>query len=129
VPELLDLSTEHYAALGLIMLQGPRHRIRLVAASERRTIELVQDCPILPEFGTRLLLRTADEEESIALLGSGDATELGSGGHLLVRLERRVPLEALGYRVAPDRIARLATVIRQNAPAVDWWKPQRSEAH
>ncbi len=125
LPELGELSTEHMAALGPIMLHGPRHRVRVVAASERRAIDLVQHCPLLSEFGTRLVLRTGDEEESIALLGSGDATELGPGGHLLVRLEGRVPLQAYGYRVAPDRLARLVTLIREHSAAVEWWLPPR----
>ena len=125
VPELHQLSADHTAALGPVMLHGPRYRVRVLAGCERRALELIQHCPILPEFGTRLVLRAADEEESVALLGSGDATELGPGGHLLVRLERRVPVQALGYRIAPDRLARLATLIRGNATAVDWWRPHQ----
>jgi len=120
--ELGQMSAEHLAALGPIMLHGPRYRVRVIAASVRRAVDLVQHCPLLPEFGTRLVLRTADEEESIALLGSGDATELGPGGHLLARLEGRVSLQAHGYRVTPDRLARLAALIRSNAEPVDWWK-------
>jgi hypothetical protein len=121
VPELGELSPEHYAALGPIMLHGPRHHLRIIAASVRRAVELVHDCPVLPEFATRLVLRTGDEEESVALLGSGDATELGGGGHLLARLEGRLPMQALGYRVAPDRLAGLAAAIRNNTASVDWW--------
>jgi len=119
--ELGQLNTEHMAALGPIMLHGPRYRFRVIAASTRRAVELAQHCTLLPEFGTRLVLRTPDEEDSIALLGSGDATELGPGGHLLARLEGRVPLQARGYRVAPDRLARLAAAVRVKAPPVDWW--------
>jgi len=126
--ELGQMSAEHLAALGPIMLHGPRYRVRVIAASVRRAVDLVQHCPLLPEFGTRLVLRTADEEESIALLGSDDATELGSGGHLLARLEGRVPLQVHGYRVAPDRLARMAALIRGSAEPVDWWRPQRQPA-
>jgi hypothetical protein len=121
--ELGELSTEHIAVLGAIMVHGPRYRIRVLAATSRRPIELAEHCPILPEFGTRLVLRTADEEESLALIGSVDATELGSGGHLLARLEGRVPLQAHGYRAAPDRLARLAARIRANGATIDWWEP------
>jgi hypothetical protein len=127
VPELGDLSAEHHAALGPIMLHGPHYRIRLLAASSRRAADVVIDSPLLPEFGTRLVLRAADEEESIALLGSGDATELGSGGHLLVRIERRAPVQALGYRVAPDRLARLVALIKQRGTTGDWWAAHRAE--
>jgi nucleoid-associated protein YgaU len=121
IPELADLSAEHHAALGAVMLHGPRHHIRLLAASSRRATDVVVDCPLLSEFGTRLVLRAADEEESIALLGSGDATELGSGGHLLVRVEGRVPVQALGYRVSPDRLAGLVALIKERGTTTDWW--------
>ncbi|MBV9596610.1 MAG: hypothetical protein JOZ87_07075, partial [Chloroflexi bacterium] len=127
VPELTDLSAEHRAQLSAVMLHGPRYGVRVLAATEQRAVDLVRDCPLLPEFATRLVLRTADEEESMALLGSGDATELGTGGHMLVRLEGRVPLQALAYRVAPDRLARLATLIREHAGPSDWWMPQGAE--
>ena len=126
--ELGQMSAEHLAALGPIMLHGPRYGVRVIAASVRRAVDLVQHCPLLPEFGTRLVLRTADEEESIALLGSDDATELGSGGHLLARLEGRVPLQVHGYRVAPDRLARMAALIRTNAEPVAWWRSRRQPA-
>ena len=127
VAELGDLSAEHHAALGPIMLHGPHHRVRLLAASSRRAAAVVIDSPLLPEFGTRLVLRAADEEESIALIGSGDATELGSGGHLLVRIEGRGPVQALGYRVAPDRLARLVARIRERGLTADWWAAHRAE--
>ena len=45
-------------------------------------------------------------------MGSGDAANLGQGGHLLVRLEGRLPVQANGYRVAADRLARLAALIQ-----------------
>jgi hypothetical protein len=124
VPELTDLSAEHCATLNAVMLHGPRYGVRVLAASQERAADLVRDCPLLPEFGTRLVLRAADEEESMTLLGSGDATELGTGGHMLVRLEGRVPLQALAYRVAPDRLAHLATLIRERAVPADWWMSQ-----
>jgi len=110
--ELGRLSAEHVVALGPIMLHGPRYGVRVLAASARPAVELVQRCALVPEFRTRLVLRGRDEEESVALLGSGDATHLGPGGHLLVRLEGRLPLQATGYRVAADRLARLAGLIQ-----------------
>jgi hypothetical protein len=75
----------------------------------------------VPEFGTRLVLRAADDEESTVLLGSADATELGTGGHLLARLEGRVPLQAYGYRVEADRLARLAAAISSKGVGPEWW--------
>jgi hypothetical protein len=127
VPELTDLSAEHCATLSAVMLHGPRYGVRVLAASQQRAADLVRDYSLVPEFGTRLVLRAADEEESMALLGSGDATELGAGGHMLVRLEGRVPLQALAYRVAPDRLAHLATLIREHAAPADWWMSQRAK--
>ena len=88
------------------MLHGPLHRVRVVAASTRRAVDLVQDCSFLPEFGTRLVLRAADDEGSTVLLGSADTTELGTGRHLLARLEGRVRLQAYGYRVEADQLSR-----------------------
>jgi len=124
VPELGGLSPEQVSALGAVMLHGPRNGIRLLAASARRGVDLVRNCPLLSEFGTRLVLRAADEEESIALLGSVDATELGGGGHLLARIEGRVPFQVLGYRVASDRLAQLVTLIAEQASTTDWWVSQ-----
>lgn len=122
IPELAHLSAEHQVALGLVMLHGPQHRVRVVAGSTRRAVDLVQDCSLVPEFGTRLVLRAADDEESTVLLGSADATELGTGGHLLARLEARVPLQAYGYRVEADQLARLAAAIRIKGIAAEWWE-------
>jgi LysM domain-containing protein len=123
INELGQLSAEHVEVLGSVMVQGPRYGVRVLAASARRPTELAQHCPILSEFGTRLVLRTVDEEESLALVGSVDATELDSGGHLLARLEGRVPLQAHGYRAAPDRLKVLVGAIRSNPVAADWWQP------
>jgi hypothetical protein len=54
---------------------------------------------------------TYREEESVALLGVEGAETLGSGGRLLVRLERRLPVQVSGYRVPPDRLARLVELM------------------
>jgi DNA-binding SARP family transcriptional activator len=126
VPELAQLSSEQAAALGPVMLHGPLHGVRLLAASTRRAVDLVQECSLLAEFGTRLVLRTSDEEESSALLGSGDAADLGPGGHLLARLEGRVSLQAYGYRVDADRLARLAEAINGRGIGADWWERQEN---
>jgi hypothetical protein len=121
VPELTQLSPEHQVALGPVMLYGPLHRVRVLAASTRRGVDLVQSSTLVPEFGTRLVLRVTDDEESTVLLGSADATELGPGGHLLARLEGRVPIQAYGYRVDADRLAQLAAAIASKGLGAAWW--------
>jgi DNA-binding SARP family transcriptional activator len=40
---------------------------------------------------------------------------LSAGGRLLVRLEGRLPVQVYGYRVAPDRLARLVDLMRDAA--------------
>jgi len=98
VPELSQLRAEHLAALGPVVLHGPRQRVRVLAASTRRAVDLVQNRGLVPEFGTRLVWRAADEEETIlALIGSRCATQLGPGGRLRMQWEGRVALEAYGY--------------------------------
>jgi DNA segregation ATPase FtsK/SpoIIIE-like protein len=111
VRELAELDTDTLAGLGPILLDGPPHGIRLLAVSERPAAELQQACPVLGEFGTRLVSQVADEDESVALLGVAGAETLGTGGRLLVRLEGRLPVQVYGYRVAPDRLARLVELM------------------
>jgi AAA domain len=55
VRELAELEPDTVAGMGPILLDGPRHGIRLLAASERPATELLQACPVLGEFGTRLM--------------------------------------------------------------------------
>jgi hypothetical protein len=92
-------------------MDGPRHGIRLLAASEQSAADLLQACPVLGEFGTRLVAQAADEDESVALLGIDGAETLGAGGQLLVRRDGRLPVQVYGYRVAPDRLSRLVELM------------------
>jgi hypothetical protein len=113
VRELADLAPEALGVLGPILADGPRYRVRVLAASERPGAELAQACPVLGELATRLVLHAADEDESVALLGMPGAEELGAGGQLLLRLEGRLPIQAHGFRVAPNHLARLVTLMDQ----------------
>jgi hypothetical protein len=97
------------------LLDGPRSGIRLLAASERTGEDLVRRCPALSAFGTRLVLQATDEDESMAVLGASGAEYLAASGQLLVRLEGRVPMQAYGFRVHPDQLARLVEVTRDAA--------------
>jgi DNA-binding SARP family transcriptional activator/nucleoid-associated protein YgaU len=108
---LSELATlgDHASDLELVAHHGPEHGIRLLAATT--DLEGVHH-PLVPFFATRLVLQTADEERSVALIGSTDAAYLGGGGRLLLRLDAREPVEVYGYRVAPEHLDRLVTVMR-----------------
>src|SRR5262249_16792759 len=123
VRELADLDVEQMAALGALALDGPRCHVRLLAAGERSASELVQRCAFLNEFSTRIVLQAADEDESVALLGTPGAEELGAGGQILVRLDGRTPVQANAYRVAPQHLTRLLKLIGERA------EPAPSDVH
>src|SRR5207302_82786 len=103
---------------------GPRYGVRLVIASERPVAELLQRCPFLDNFGTRLVRQTTDEDESVGLLGMEGAEELGSGGKVLIRLEGRVPVEGWARRVPTDHLSRLVRLMGTRTPHV---KPELEE--
>ena len=116
IRELGDLDAAAIGMLKTIAAAGPRHRVRLVVASERPVAEVLQDCPFLDELGTRLVLQTRDEEESVALLGTPAGEELGSGGHALLRLESRVPIQGWARLVPGDYLARLLSLMGTRDP-------------
>jgi nucleoid-associated protein YgaU/DNA-binding SARP family transcriptional activator len=118
IAELGAIGQEQQGLLSSLLADGARYRVRVLAASARPGSFLVDRCPFLGEFGTRLVLRTSDEEESLALLGADGADELGPGGHLLFRLEGRTPVAAHGFRVAPDRLARMVAQMQQEPVSV-----------
>jgi LysM repeat protein len=106
--ELADLEAEAMASAAAIAATGPQHGVRLLAASERPVAELLGICPFVDRLGTRLVLQTATEEDSVALLGMDGAEYLGAGGHALLRFEGRTPYHGWAHRVSADRLARLA---------------------
>ena len=69
VREFGDLEADAIQQLAAIAVSGPRVGIRLLVASERPALDLLQACPFLDDFGTRLVLQARGEEESVALIG------------------------------------------------------------
>ena len=75
---------------------GPQYGVRVATATERPVTELFGACPFVDRLGTHLVLQTADEEDSVALVGTTGAERLGAGGHAPLRLEGRMPHPRLG---------------------------------
>ncbi|MDQ6675365.1 MAG: LysM peptidoglycan-binding domain-containing protein [Chloroflexota bacterium] len=115
--ELGDLEPEAISTAAAIAATGPEHGVRLVAASERPVAELLRTCPFVDQLGTRLVLQTATEEDSVALLGMDGAEYLGAGGHALLRLEGRIPYRGWAHRVSADHLARLVHMMGTRASA------------
>ena len=107
IRELGELEPDAQLVLGSIAAAGPDHGVELLAASDRPVAELLSRCPSLDHIGTRLVLQTAGEEESVALLGIPGAEYLGAGGSALLRLEGRLPVPGWAYRLPADRLGRL----------------------
>jgi hypothetical protein len=116
VRELGDLETQAMAVCGAITASGPGHGVRLVAASERPVAELLSSCPFIDRLGTRLVLQTASEEDSVALLGTDGAEQLGAGGHALLRFEGRMPHPGRAHRVSADRLAGVLHMMGTRTP-------------
>lgn len=110
VAELMEL-VPYIGLLGQLGEQGAACGVRLLAASTRPSVEVASH-PLLTDFATRLVQRTADEDESVALLGTADAAYLGGGGRLLFRFEHRAPVELYAYRVGSADLDRLVEVMR-----------------
>jgi DNA-binding SARP family transcriptional activator len=115
VRELTDLDAAGAGTLATIAAVGPRHGVRVIAACERRVVDVLRTCTFLDQFGTRLVRQTADEDESLALVGVVGAEELGSGGHVFLRLEGRVPIQGWAHRVSPEHLARLLRLMGTRA--------------
>jgi nucleoid-associated protein YgaU len=113
--ELALLDPEAMATAATIVATGPQHGVRLLAATERTVSELLRICPFVDQLGTRLVLQTATEEDSVALLGMDGAEYLGAGGHALLRLEGRVPYRGWAHRVSADHLAQLVHLMGTRA--------------
>jgi two-component SAPR family response regulator len=116
ISELADLDPGVMGAIASIASSGPRHGIRLLAATAHPVSELLAKCAFLDEFGTKIVRATADEDESVALLGAPGAEELASGGHVLVRIEGRAPIQGWANRVSGEHLARLLRLMGTRVP-------------
>jgi DNA-binding SARP family transcriptional activator/LysM repeat protein len=105
--ELADLPNAN-AAVEMLKSHGSAYGVHLVAATTRQ--EMVSDAT-LGSFGTRLVLRTPEEQASIRLLGRPEAADLGGGGDLYVRIEGREPLRLQSFRVEMEHLNRLVDLM------------------
>jgi hypothetical protein len=124
VRELGDLEPDSMTMAAAIAVTGPEHGVRLLIASERPVAGLLEACPFFDKLGTRLVLQTATEEDSVALLGMDGAEGLGAGGHALLRLEGRTPHRGWAHRVSADHLARLVHMMGTRAPTTTTPEPE-----
>jgi len=117
--ELDGVDDRGLTTLAQIGQDGPPHGIRLLAATTRPAAVREE---LLGYFATRVVLRLPDTAQSVRLIGSPDATTLGGGGHLLLRLAGEPPrpiagLEAgalRGLRIAAEDLVALARDMRDH---------------
>jgi hypothetical protein len=117
IRELAEIEPDAQQLLGTIAAGGTEYGVQLIVASDRPVAELLRRCPFVDQIGTRLVLQSATEEDSVALLGMPGAERLGAGGYVLLRLEGRLPVPGWAYRLPADRLARLAHMMGTRAPA------------
>ena len=108
VGELADLPDDG-TTFEMLATYGAAHGIHILSATNKPDAILDR----LPLMDTRLILSTADEEQSIQLLGIPDAVDLGGGGDMFVRISGRAPLHARGFRVAPSHLERLLWLMHE----------------
>lgn len=101
------------AALDSLVTDGPKYGIHVLGFTSQPA---ALDDATLACFGSRLVLATDSEEQSIRLLGCPDAADLGGGGDLFVRVGQRLPVRARGYRVAEEHLESLVVQMREHYP-------------
>jgi DNA-binding SARP family transcriptional activator/nucleoid-associated protein YgaU len=106
VGELADLPDEG-TTLELIGTQGASHGMRLLAQT---AVAAVLPADVLSHFETRVVLQTRDDDESIHLIGQPGAAALADG-ELFLRIDGRIPLRLRGYRVSPEHLDELASLM------------------
>jgi len=106
VGELANLPDDG-TTLELIGSQGARHGVRLLVATAR-TDALAAD--VLSHFGTRVVLQTLDDDESIHLIGHSEAAVLADG-ELYLRIDGRTPIRLRGFRISPEHLDELVRLM------------------
>jgi len=106
VGELADLPDDG-TTLELIGSQGARHGVRLLVATARADA-LAAD--MLSHFGTRVVLQTLDDDESVHLIGHPEAADLADG-ELCLRIDGRTPIRLRGFRISPEHLDELVRVM------------------
>jgi DNA-binding SARP family transcriptional activator/nucleoid-associated protein YgaU len=107
VGELADLPDEG-TTLELIGTQGASHGVRLLAQT---AVADTLAADVLTRFETRVVLQTCDDDESIHLIGQAGAADL-TDGELYLRIDGRMPMRLRGYRVSPEHLDELVSVMR-----------------
>jgi len=108
IDELAEIEDDG-TTLELLGTRGPAHGISLLAATSRAS-EVGDD--LLAYFGTRLVLQSLDDTDSIRLLGRPDAADLGTAEFFL-RVDGRIPLRVRGYQVSESHLADLVQIMRE----------------
>jgi len=103
--ELDGVDDRGLTTLAQLGQDGPAHGIRLIAATTRPAAVREE---LLGYFATRAVLRLPDTAQSVRLIGSPDATTLGGGGHLLLRLAGEPPRPVAGVEPGALRGLRIA---------------------
>jgi len=98
--------------LELLGTDGPWVGVRVIAATTQAQA-LGDD--VLTHFGTRLVLQTLDDDESVHLLGRPEAADLGPG-ELFVRVDGQAPVRVRGFRVSEEHLAALVRLMREAYP-------------
>src|SRR5690606_23129530 len=88
---------------------GPDVGVRLVAGTTHADM---LDDGVMALFGTRFVLQTTDDDESIRLLGEPEAADLGNG-EILFRIGGRKVIRARGFRVTGEHLDTLLRVMRE----------------
>lgn len=103
------------SALELLATNGPAHGIRILAATTRAE---TLDEHVLGYFRTRLVLQAFEDDESTHVLGGPEASDLGSGEFFL-RIDQRHPIRLRGFRISPDHLDQLVSMMSPARRTVD----------
>lgn len=112
--ELGDLGDDG-PSLEFIATHGPAVGVRLLAGATHA--DAIDD-GMLAQFGSRLVLQTLDDGESIRLLGEPQAADLGSG-ELLVRVDGRGAIRAHAFRITAEHLDALLRAMRVTGQNTD----------